>query len=456
MADDQILNRVLFSRQYIRNCLNFQIPDPDSLQGTNIVIDSEFVFDTTYMTLLDHSANNLTDKYEIENGKAWICGENGENTRCKSSQYTICPPQMLTCVFQSIICKSIPVVDSGTIESIKSIFPNSPFLIYSYQEYISGSAFSPGMVDRNIDIFLDQHTISWVEEHGRRVVFQSDTINVCECMTRKDIREDFGNVGDLLGQKLIAYIMRKHFPIPSKIAAKSIFEDCPSIKGNPVIYSVGSIVSLTDRVDIPVIWGSGKSSSKPMVANKKAYWLGVRGPRTREFLLVNHDINPTVVGDPALFSRIMYPMEKLFEHEVGFIIHPVDAQVFKDKFPQFKDYVVNPEDKIDRYIQELSKYKLVVSSSLHGIIFCHTYGIPVLPVRLGDLINGGDYKFKDHYHMLGYTDFRRRVDAQELIDLNVKDLASKIRRYWQPVYRPIFMDKLLDTFPIIEIHSNKS
>lgn len=143
-----------------RKCLNFKIPDSDSLQGTNIVVDSDFGYDKDYDYLRErYEHDSGVRKFEVQSGRNWMCGGNdsGEESRCKSSQYTICPPQMLSCVLQSIICKSIPVVDHATIQNMASTFPNSRFFVYSYKDYINGASFSPGMVDKNMDIFLDQH-----------------------------------------------------------------------------------------------------------------------------------------------------------------------------------------------------------------------------------------------------------------------------------------------------------
>lgn len=453
-------DRVIFPRLYIRQCLNFKIPDPDVLKGVNIAVDSVKGLDLGYDYLLDRFVEDSSvKKYDSKNGISWLCGgeDSDDISRCKNSQFTICPPQMITCVFQSIICKSIPVVDDFTIKNIKSLFPATRFFIYSYGDYMDGAIFSPGIIDKNTDVFLDQHTISWIEQYGRRVEFPDSTINVCEQVRLRDIKSDTGNTGDLFGLKVVSHIIKMSYPTDSiKVVAKSMPQECHRFKALPFIYSVGSLIQWAYQVDIPVIWGSGKISSKSMKLNKKAYWLGVRGPRTREDLLVNYDINPTVVGDPALFAREMYSFKSLNEHDVGFIIHPVDVKAFKEKFPQFKNYLINPEDKFEKYLNDLAKYRLVVSSSLHGVIFCHAFDIPVLPLRMGGLVVGEEYKFKDHYHSLGHTEFRKRLNFSEILGLKLDQIGSKIEKYWQPIKRPISLEKLKETFPLIEIRSSNN
>lgn len=40
---------------------------------------------------------------------------------------------------------------------------------------------------------------------------------------------------------------------------------------------------------------------------------------------------------------------------------------------------------------------MILSSSLHGIIFSHAYGIPAYHIEFHDLLDNGNFKFNDYY-----------------------------------------------------------
>ena len=67
------------------------------------------------------------------------------------------------------------------------------------------------------------------------------------------------------------------------------------------------------------------------------------------------------------------------------------------------------------FVRQLADYRAIVSTSLHGCIFAHSFGIPVAPFVLTDGVFGGDFKFQDHYSALG-------IDIRACIHQHLRDL----------------------------------
>ena len=59
--------------------------------------------------------------------------------------------------------------------------------------------------------------------------------------------------------------------------------------------------------------------------------------------------------------------------------------------------ICGPESGVER----VARCRAVVSSSLHGLITAHAYGIPAVPVSFGDRLYGDNVKFLDYALSVG-------------------------------------------------------
>ena len=103
----------------------------------------------------------------------------------------------------------------------------------------------------------------------------------------------------------------------------------------------------------------------------------------------------------ALFlSEIVKPIGK--KYECGWIPHYQDIQICPRVF--YKGKLCKTIDPVNKnpleVAREISQCKRIISTSLHGIIVAHAYGIPAARVVLSKL-HGSGVKFQDHYESIG-------------------------------------------------------
>lgn len=162
---------------------------------------------------------------------------------------------------------------------------------------------------------------------------------------------------------------------------------------------IGSIISSADKNT--TVWGSGIISSKVKVCPDSTY-LSVRGPITYEIVKQQGGKAPPIFGDPALICPKIHFPKCTKKYEIGIMPHYVDYEQCVKSFSKLKNVKIinilnsNPFMVID----EILKCKRIVTSSLHGIIVCNAYGVPVSWVKLSDKLVGDSSKFFDHFESI--------------------------------------------------------
>lgn len=156
-----------------------------------------------------------------------------------------------------------------------------------------------------------------------------------------------------------------------------------------------------------IVWGggfiSGAYAQEPFIKPQQVF--AVRGPKTRDVYLKNGVDCPEVYGDPALLLPLIYNPEVATTHSYGIIPHYTDwDHPWLERYRQRKDVrILNIMEGGDyqSFVQQIKSCERIVSSSLHGVILAHAYGIPLCRVRFSDSLLGGDFKFEDYYASVG-------------------------------------------------------
>jgi pyruvyltransferase len=186
------------------------------------------------------------------------------------------------------------------------------------------------------------------------------------------------NFGDILTPYLLDYFNIKYNHTDINVAE---------------IICIGSIAR--HAKDNTIVLGSGMINSRKEKLNPNANWRFVRGPYTRQQVIKSGGECPEIYGDPALLLPL-FCEESIKEYDVGFVPHFVDYNVVKDQFPNHKVINVVNNNPLE-VAKEITKCRSIISSSLHGIIAAHAYGIPAAWALSINGIKGNNVKFEDHY-----------------------------------------------------------
>ena len=163
---------------------------------------------------------------------------------------------------------------------------------------------------------------------------------------------------------------------------------------------IGSIISAATTHSI--VWGSGIIHSKEKV--KKAKFIAVRGPKTRDRLLELDYNVPEVYGDPALLLALFFEQKpEDIKYEYGIIPHYVDYDYVKEQYSKYENIkIINLlTDDVEDVVSQFLQCKQILSSSLHGLIVAHAFRIPALWTKVSDKLTGDDIKFQDYFSSVG-------------------------------------------------------
>ena len=197
------------------------------------------------------------------------------------------------------------------------------------------------------------------------------------------------NYGDVLGPYLVEKISRKEvvFAWPKKFSIIDYF--------NPIYVTIGSVLSNVNHKCI--VWGSGIISLDIPIKNAK--FLAVRGPQTRKFLLdLGYEV-PEIYGDPALLLPRYYNPNVTKIYTYGIAPHYNDWDKVSLWFSNRNDILIIDmmTNDIEFKTNEFLQCERIISSSLHGVIIAHAYGIPAVWQKFSNKVFGDDIKYQDYF-----------------------------------------------------------
>jgi pyruvyltransferase len=168
-------------------------------------------------------------------------------------------------------------------------------------------------------------------------------------------------------------------------------------------FATGSIIRLAKNG--ATILGSGCIRENEDLDRSNIYRF-VRGPITRDRVLECGGECPEIYGDPALLlPRFCPPSEK--QHKVGFIPHYSHRNKYTKQLAKTNGwyYIDLVDDDPLVPARKISSCETVMSTSLHGIIAAHAYGIPAAHVTTSNTCQlwGDGTKFLDYYASVGLT-----------------------------------------------------
>lgn len=233
-------------------------------------------------------------------------------------------------------------------------------------------------------------------------------------------KEGFENVGDYLSTIVTDYMIDRNEIDKRKKLTRTKH-----------LYSIGSIIQ--GGAQNCVVWGSGFKNGNSDInlfirLTRRIDVRLVRGPLTRDLLLKYRYKCPELYGDPAILLPMIYQpkVENIKEYTV--VLH-------HDTIHQYDNSIETLTDDFTNFINMLCSSKLVISSSLHGIILAESYGIQA--ILLKDKSTQNLFKYKDYYFSTNRYNFPIANSIEEALTtkpLEVPDF-TKIR------------ENIINTFP---------
>ena len=162
------------------------------------------------------------------------------------------------------------------------------------------------------------------------------------------------------------------------------------------------------------IIGTGFMNEDSKVNRKIESVVACRGKLTSDKL----GLRKCMVGDPAIILPKLYMPKIETKYDIGFAPH------FKAQHNKIEGaYIINLTDPVNVVLNNILSCNRVITSSLHVLIICDIYGIPVeLTYKDNPNFNVIDeFKFRDYYSIGAITDMM----ADDYIDILDKEFYGR-------------------------------
>ena len=190
------------------------------------------------------------------------------------------------------------------------------------------------------------------------------------------------------------------------------------------LVGIGSIIQDLSPAWSGVVWGSGLIEDR-VIELPSAKILALRGWLTAD-RLGRHDVR--ALGDPGLLaSRCIDRPEAKWDLGIcPHDIHKHDPALKRIASAGQSVKVVDVQRGPEHVVREISACRVVLTSSLHGLIVADSFGIPAAWTLLEPHVYGGDFKFRDYESVLNSLESRR-------VELIGNESICDIRRVARPV-----------------------
>ena len=226
--------------------------------------------------------------------------------------------------------------------------------------------------------------------------------------------------------------------------------------GDVKLLAIGSILHRMGPGDL--VWGSGikRPDALDEVPVSDVEFAAVRGPLTLEALKRNGWDTSGIkeLFDPGLL------MAKIFEKElaaydstkndgygpVRFIPHFRDELVLNRNYPNLASSFLTVDCRPLDMLKRMLGAEKIISSSLHGVIFAESLGIPA--VWLASPGGEGGYKFLDYYASTGRPSVKVCETVEDALRATPPELPKMEFEKWQATFPAESIARLANVNPV--------
>ena len=213
------------------------------------------------------------------------------------------------------------------------------------------------------------------------------------------------------------------------------------------LLAIGSVLHRAIAGD--VVWGSGLKATDALQDHPGGdiFVKAVRGPMTLDVLnKAGWDTsNVTELFDPGVLLAHLWKDElnkfsvekNKFRGKIRILPHYRDEIVFKRWNPKLHHHFISADNHPLTVLKQMLGAELVISSSLHGIIFAESLGIPAIWIDSPG--KEAHFKYLDYYASTGRTNLKALDSIQEAMSAKAPELPK------------FEFEKLLATFPSKEV-----
>ncbi|MDO8152699.1 polysaccharide pyruvyl transferase family protein [Isoptericola sp. b408] len=210
------------------------------------------------------------------------------------------------------------------------------------------------------------------------------------------------------------------------------------------VVGAGSVLQtvLRSRPDrMPKIWGTGMIAPLQDAAPPSFRPLAVRGRLSLEQLSPESRA-ATALGDPGILADRLVDGPVRKRYALGVVPHYKDAgdstmRALTDLGPSVRriDVAWSPEE----VAREIASCEVVVSSSMHGLIFADSLEVPNVRLKVSNKLVGGDFKFRDYCSAFGPDRYQDPVRPDDVRDRSLTQVVDLVRDRFRP---PSGIDRL--------------
>lgn len=223
------------------------------------------------------------------------------------------------------------------------------------------------------------------------------------------------NAGDILNETLIndlfgIKVKEEGFTSSQMIAIGSVLERI--ISGAIVGKIDKELQAQAEESEKIIVWGTGLMHQyddySAMRFIRPVKFCAVRGELTRTAAekITGRKIK-CVTADPGLLAPLLLKEMPEKKYTLGIIPHVAEREMQEYKEINSRvngSVIIDLTEKPEKVLKQIASCEAVISTSLHGLIFADSFGIPSRWCEMTDKILGKGFKYRDYYSAFGVTE----------------------------------------------------